>query len=150
MIAKGFSDYPEWISNQLVQGRFDLVCLAYWMPTAIYYQDQVYVIRTYRELRRVLATYQAILMHHGLSKTITTTKNKPNWFARRFSVLVRQKLFFDPGSPVRFSQMRFFVERSGLRPGIHMVEVEELPFGELVTKQRALQDLKAHADSAFE
>lgn len=149
MIVKGFSDYPEWISKQLLQGRFDLVCLAYRLPAVIYYRDQTYVIRTYRELRRVLATYQAILTHHRLEKTVTTTLNKPDWLASRFSVLVRQELSFNLGNVVRVCQMRFFVERSGCRLGINMVEVEELPFGKMVTKQRALRDLETQKSSAY-
>jgi hypothetical protein len=141
-VLKGFSDYPEWISRQLLSGQFDVVCLAYRLPAVFIYCDKHYSVHTFHDLRKVLATFQAGLVYHRLSKTITKTLNEPSWFARRFFVSVHQTMHFERGDPVRNCKMRFSIERSGLRPAIRKVQLDELPFGDLIIRQKVFRDLE--------
>ncbi len=150
MIVRGLSDYPEWLSSKLFTGNFGAVSLAYRLPAAIYYKDKVYLVKERAQLVRVLATFQAILSHYRLSGVTTKVVNAPDWTSKRFEVLVEQTFKFELGETEQKSRMRFFVERRGLRPGINMVQVERVPFGKQVTKQRALRSLEVEAPAKYQ
>ena len=145
MIVSSFSDYPNWLSQKLFSGNFNAVCMAYRFPASIHYEDKIYVVRERAELVRVLATFQAILSHYKLAKVSTEVQNSPEWTAKRFEVLVDQTYDFELGESPQHCRMKFFVERRGLRPAIRKVEVEKLPFGKQIVKQRAVRSLEAEA-----
>ncbi|MEM6758585.1 MAG: hypothetical protein AAF601_03815 [Pseudomonadota bacterium] len=113
----------------------------YSYPAAVYFDDNVIVLRSRDELLHAVRIYRGILAKCRLARIKTRVVDAPGIYRDRFTVTVCNRYFDLDERDIGASRIQFYVQREGTCAKIRLAEYLKWPCGKELEADAELQKL---------